>query len=266
MADVTDLRERAREHLRLAQEHLASRDEVRLRYAALELRMCIEALAYNLLKLHRSEASLSLMGTWQPDRMLKELAETVRGATGRHDLEINVPEIGSVRITEYRMDGPWVRRRYQKIGSLLHVPMLRQLETGTEPTPAKMRAQCEEIERTLALVLGSEGFDIKIDRLCGWPCSYNGCTYVIEKDYDWFESHKETTCPECGALHVVERGKDYIKYKHKTGDWSCSKCGTHNQTPAHEIKLNARVRCTCCEEEYEIYQLIKLREVKSGQN
>lgn len=263
MAEVPDLRERAREHLALAQKHLASGDEVRLRYAALELRMCIEALAYSLLKLHRSEASLNLMGTWQPDRMLKELAEIVRGVTGRRDFELTVPEIGSIKITEYRLDGPWVRRRYQKIGSLLHVPMLRQLETATEPTAEKIRSQCDEIEKVLSIILGSEGFDIKIERLCGWPCTYNGCAYVIEKDYDWFDNHTQTTCPECGAVHIVERCDEYIRYKIKTEYWLCTTCGTVNQTPTHETSPGSIIACKCCSEKFELFNLIRFRAISS---
>lgn len=266
MADDLKLRERAQEHLRLALEHLSSGEDVRLRYAALELRMCIEAIVYNLLKLHRSEASLSLMGTWQPDKMLKELAETVRGITGRHDVEITIPEVGSVSFSEYRLDGPWVRRRYQKLGSLLHVPMLRQLENDSDSKPEKIQAQCEEIIQVLSSVLGSEGFDIKLDRLCGWPCGHDGCAYVIERDFDWFDTHRETTCPECGAVHIVEKGSDYIKNKIKTGDWLCTTCGTVNQTAIHKAVPGSIITCRFCEDSFELFNLTKFRAIKSFDN
>nr|WP_042672687.1 hypothetical protein [Methylobacterium sp. B34] len=104
MADVPDLRERARDHLQRASEHLASGDDAQLRYAALEQRMCIKALAYDLLQLHRSEASFSLMRRWQADQVLKKLNGMVRGVTGDVEVTLGREGLDQIAATEHRMD------------------------------------------------------------------------------------------------------------------------------------------------------------------
>lgn len=229
--------------------------------------MCVEALAYGLLKLHRSEASLALMGTWQPDKMLKEMADTVHGVTGTRELTFNFEGFEPFTVTERRLDGPWVRKRYQPLGSLLHVPTLRQIETGTVLPPDAMRRRCVEIEGKLSAVLASKAFDIKLDRLCGWPCGSDGCTFVIEKDRDWFDEHGETTCPECGAIHIVQigvdhTGKEYVKQQLRKANWLCATCGTVNYTPLHQTKIGAIITCSCCSDKFELFELKTFRAVK----
>ncbi len=63
-------RERARSHLQEAAGLLNQGSESALRAACLELRMCIEALTYEMLQRYLSEVPNTAMEAWQPKRIL----------------------------------------------------------------------------------------------------------------------------------------------------------------------------------------------------
>lgn len=258
MAEVPDFRERARDHLNRAQEHLASGDDARLRYAALEQRMCIESLAYDLIQLHRSEASFSLMRRWQADQILKELGEMVRGVTGDRTVEINVEGFDGITATEYRMELPWARKNYQSLGNFLHTPTIRELEAGEAVTSQKIKSKCSEIQNKLTQILTSEMFNVTINRNCGWVCGFDGCTFIMERDVDWFTANNVTTCPKCSAEHNVWLQDGRVWHKIRAGEWHCPKCGMKNAVARHQIKDRATVTCSLCDDRYELRQEIRL--------
>lgn len=266
MAEVPDFRERAREHLESARQHLASDEDTRLRYAALEQRMCIESLAYNLLQLHRSEASFSLMHRWQADQVLKELGEMVRGVTGDQTIELNFEGFDKITETEYRMGLSWVRKSYQSLGSFLHTPTIREIEAGEAATFKKMKTRCSNIQQRLEEIFSSEMFNITINRNCEWVCDFDGCTFIMERDLDWFTANNTTNCPKCGAEHNAWLKGGRVWHKIRVGNWQCPKCGMKNAAAAHQIKAGAIVTCSLCDEQFEFREQIRLFPVTKREN
>src|SRR4051794_22425114 len=70
-----DYRSLAKQRLANAAKLLATNDDDDLVYACLELRKCVEALAYDLLTAYLHEVPLSAFETWQPDKVMKELLQ-----------------------------------------------------------------------------------------------------------------------------------------------------------------------------------------------
>lgn len=70
----------AKESLKKATTLLAGQDADQLPYACLELRKCIETLSYELLTGYLAEASMKVIETWQPDKVMKELVRIDPGA------------------------------------------------------------------------------------------------------------------------------------------------------------------------------------------
>lgn len=263
MAEAPNFRERARAHLDRAGQHLASNDDECLRYAALEQRMCIESLAYDLLQLHRSEASFSLMRRWQADQVLKELGEMVRGVTGDRKVEINFEGFDRIIATEYRMELPWARKNYHSLGNFLHTPTIREIEAGEAATSQKIKMRCSEIQDRLTQILSSEMFNVTINRNCEWVCDFDGCTFIMERDVDWFASNNVTTCPKCSAEHNVWLQDDRVWHKIRAGDWHCPKCGMKNVVARHQMTEGAIVTCSLCEDRYELRKEMRLFPVKA---
>jgi hypothetical protein len=72
-----DLRGRAANHLKIAENLLGREDLPSLRYACLELRMSIEALVYDMIRLYYDELSADILAKWTPKAVMTELAESV---------------------------------------------------------------------------------------------------------------------------------------------------------------------------------------------
>lgn len=68
-------RQTAREALARANAELAGGEDHRVRYAALELRLAMEALAYDRAQLYKEERPPSESSTWQPGKLIKVLIE-----------------------------------------------------------------------------------------------------------------------------------------------------------------------------------------------
>ena len=72
---MTDYRTDARRELARAKDELASADEERLKYAALELRMAMESLTYDRALAYNAEFPPCEYETWQPRKVMAILLE-----------------------------------------------------------------------------------------------------------------------------------------------------------------------------------------------
>ena len=70
-----DYRGEARTLLELARRELDSGDDIRLRYAALNLRLAMEAITYDRAYAYRAEIPPQEYETWQPKKVLQLLLE-----------------------------------------------------------------------------------------------------------------------------------------------------------------------------------------------
>ena len=68
-------RSRARSALASAQSELASNEDQRLKYAALELRMAIESVTYDRALAYKSEFPPHEYETWQPKKVMSVLLQ-----------------------------------------------------------------------------------------------------------------------------------------------------------------------------------------------
>lgn len=98
-------RSEARARLGAAKNELASRDDARLKYAALDLRMAMESLTYDRALAYKDEFPPKEYQTWQPKRVMLVLLEIDANADSDSALAIGeepeygvpAPVIGSVR-------------------------------------------------------------------------------------------------------------------------------------------------------------------------
>ena len=75
-----DFRTRARDAFDRAREHLTSGAPGRLRYAALELRLALEAVSYGTAQAYSEELPESAYEQWQPPKLVELLLEQDPGA------------------------------------------------------------------------------------------------------------------------------------------------------------------------------------------
>lgn len=70
-----NFRHEAKKAIDKAKNELASEDDFRLRYVALELRMALECLIYDISKSYRDELSEKDFDKWQPKKLLEVMIE-----------------------------------------------------------------------------------------------------------------------------------------------------------------------------------------------
>lgn len=122
--EAKDFRALARAHHAAAGELLAGGDDAQLRHACLELRMALECLAYDLLKLYRDDVEDKVLEMWQAGAILDALREIDPGVERPIELKI-AGEDGDydqplLAWREERLDGRWARKAYHSLGHFLH--------------------------------------------------------------------------------------------------------------------------------------------------
>lgn len=151
----------ARIALSRAKAEIASGESHRLRYAALELRMALEALTYDRAQMYQDELPPSECDIWQPGKLLKVLMEIeplVNVSTViRYKKEASATspegdwkELGDDTVIPMKV----VNKYHNALGSSLHMSTMRQLENGQAFDAPSVKAKCDsviaEIEKALA--------------------------------------------------------------------------------------------------------------------
>jgi hypothetical protein len=140
MSNKIDFRGQGRGHLDAA-HRLLTGDSSSLRYACLELRMCIEALAYDRLQAYLTEVPNSVMKKWTPRHILDELLAIDPHADRSSTVYVGAVEQFGVPAEEMKLLGEdkmfsvkWANSAHNALGNFLHVPTLAQIEARKETT------------------------------------------------------------------------------------------------------------------------------------
>ena len=159
---MTDYRNDARRELARAKDELASADDERLKYAALELRMAMESLTYDRALAYKDEFPPAEYQAWQPRKVMALLLEIDPNADKDSSLAFGIePALGVTPDemqslgTECVLNMATIKRHYDALGSYLHVPTIKQRKDSAKLDPVKFRARCDEIAAYLTDVLAS---------------------------------------------------------------------------------------------------------------
>lgn len=130
----------ARKYLERAKELLCESENHSIRYACLELRFCLEIIAYRQLEQYGVEIPGSVVREWRPDQIIKLLASFSPGSDQDSEISIglsNSPDSFPEKWHPSRAAKaiPWgvFRKHYQKLGSYLHAPKkVKELNFGVD--------------------------------------------------------------------------------------------------------------------------------------
>ncbi|QNM95543.1 hypothetical protein [Chitinimonas koreensis] len=255
-----DYRGYARKSLQQAQQELQGNDDVRLRSAALQLRMAMEALTYDRMQIYADEISPEEYLTWQPKRVMELLLEIDAGADKDSSLALGVEEVYGVLSKEMQFLGTekvlnmvTIKKHYDAMGSYLHMPTPKQMQEGRKFDADKLRARCLQIAEGLEEVLASRISNIRFATWSQTSCVY--CHKTMRKRAPIDKEPVSTKCFECGALYrmflVNER---QVRWEPQETDVSCptSGCAHTFVIGNHEIKLGAKWGCPKCGQRWKI--------------
>tara|TARA_R110000744_G_scaffold282093_1_gene393842 strand:+ start:1734 stop:2684 length:951 start_codon:yes stop_codon:yes gene_type:complete len=253
--------------LESAKVHIQSEHEFSLNYAALDLRMLLEALIYDRAKVYRKELPAKAFRIWQPRKLLNFLLKIDSYADQGAGLAIGINEktgepspdnmksLGQESVFSLKE----IKKYYDKLGSFLHTPTIENIEGNKSPTVEKISKTCWELIQIADRVLASPIFNLNIKNTIDWTC--NNCEAKVFRRIP-FEGQPQQSknlyapCPSCEATYTLipseskplsytvkpdmhkvpcsnkkcDKLVELWNYEIKQGiSWECPKCKKRNQ-------------------------------------
>ena len=248
----------ARQALKRAEAELVSADDSRLTYAALELRVAMECLAYERVLLYKNELPPEKLGIWQPRKIMAVLLELDPSADKTCSLAVAIESSPGVRSEPFKSLGTdrvisnkEIKKYYDKLGSYLHAPTVRQATSDSTTSPDKVRSRCQEMAAIIGEALSSPVFNINIRSFATLPCERCGEEIVRRLKRDGEDA--DAKCPACGAGYSISQLEDdkvewmphqetiqcrgetctaeihaWMDELDKGAHWTCDECGGRN--------------------------------------
>lgn len=254
-----DFRRDARKALERAKTELATLNDDRLRYAALELRMCIESLAYERALDFEDDLQPDEFDTWQPKKLVELLVEIdptadqsssfrIREETGPDEPEAPWMDLGEERVFSIKQIGSY----YHRLGGLLHQPTLKNL-LKEDFKLGKHRKTCEALVLELESVLSSPIYNAHIKAHATIPCD---CGRKIRKRVKTDGSDTIATC-ECNARYLLKNDptKDGLLYERIGTRVPCKVpgCSQVRIIVEEQLKPGFNWRCSGCNTAYKLF-------------
>jgi hypothetical protein len=253
----------AREALKRAKVELASNSPERVLYAALELRLAMEAVTYDRALAFKAEIPPEEYKTWQPRKLMQVL----------HDID---PTIGLSSTLAFGLqDDPQtpappermqlmgmdtvftlqdLKTHYDAIGSYLHMPSLEQVQKGNVPDPAKLRERCEAVVTLLDAVLISPVWNSTFGQFAQLDECMR-CHKPVHKRVPHGKAEIEATCFECKAAYTITDGENgQVFWKPVTQEIPCQTPGCTEKVTLwrDEICVGTNWKCPGCNQHWMI--------------
>lgn len=244
----------AREHLSCAKEELNSKRDQRLRHAALELRMAMEALTYDRALAYKDEFPQSEYDTWQPRKVMLVLLEIDSSADKDSTLAVGKQTEYGKPAPDFRLLGSEVvlsmkvlKQHYDALGSYLHIQSLKKSNTGEVLNFKRIKTRCEEISEFISKVLSSSVFNCTLGRFVTIGCLE--CGKSIRKRIPDGGEHFEAKCHNCMATYTVtdeEEGSfKWIPHQLKV-ECGGTECHYKIVVWQHELEVGKHWTCSEC--------------------
>ncbi len=257
-------------HLDKARALLSEGSDDSLRYAALEMRYCIEHLFYKIIPHYKDELPDDVMSgkIWRPGDIISMIADIDPGATRDRRLRMGFPaQEGEPAKVMYDL-GPQTglrkdlaRRLWNGLGYYLHARV-----DGQAHNPIDLRKKLEKVLPRLEQFRGDRvimsGFDVRTTSKCQL------CGRTMARRMSAIKENPYIECPnrDCGAIYeITEADEAMAHWKMVQASIGCKRCGTENWLGVHAWKHGAQTggTLTCCEckTTYRLVEYITLTEL-----
>lgn len=226
-----------------------------LRYAALELRFCMEAITYEKLGSFSNGVPPSVLSKWQPPQAVKALLEYEPDAdqsfilSGGIEEEYGKPSQNMQFIGEHKaLSLKWLRKHYHKVGKILHFPHGRDTDQVPED---KLAEYLHEVANDLEEALKSTILGGFIRETYEFDCTACGDKVVCNKKQA--EKHRRAVClnPNCGAEHFVEISSEGAIFRIKASGFECLNCRKTTFIENRKLDIGRVFQCSACDTEHQ---------------
>jgi len=245
----------ARGFLKQAEDELGTDDDQRLKYAALELRMAMEAITYDRALAYKDEFPQSEYEKWQPRKVMSVLLDIDPMADKNSSLAVGVEEEHGVPASELNFLGSekvlnmaTLKKHYDALGSYLHVQSIKQTRAGKPWNFDKQRSRCKEIATFVKDVLSSPVFNVTLGSFATIDCE--GCGKPIRKRVPHGKCEVQAECYECHASYtILDKGDGQVEWQPHQHEVDCAGNDCQNKIVVwrHEMEIGRCWTCPACE-------------------
>jgi hypothetical protein len=234
-----------------ASSQLSKDDEIADCYACLELRQCLEALAYKKLSAYSSRVPQELFQTWQPVQVIELLSELEPDSLSDRAFAIykeprsEHPE-PVLSFKQKEITAKFISKRYHKLGHYLHVPTISEASKAISP---RFHSYLSKLRDELAEYVRSTTY-CSLARIVQFNCFV--CNRLIIRNVQSIKDGDLVACfkMECKAMHrskLLEGGE--LTFSLHQSSFACD-CGFTIFMNTHRLREGTHVRCQSCDKKY----------------
>lgn len=247
--------------LNRAKELLAKQDDSLLRYACLELRLCLEAITYKKLQLYAPRLPASVLEKWQPPQAVRALLEFEPHADRDYGLRVcpetstGVPNGNWISLGTHRtFRAGWLGKHYNKLGSHLHIsaPSEKYQQRDLVVDHSTLRAYLEEVVTELEPIVTCS-FDATFARTATFECTV--CSQPVIVNYDRALETKKATClnSNCRAEFAgIAEENSVLTFRLMASTLTCASCGSGIEIENRKLAIGYDFSCPKCGKQYMI--------------
>lgn len=235
-------------------------NEARLVYAALELRMAIEALTYDRAQAFQEEIPPSEYRTWQPKKVMQMLIDIEPTADKDSSVAVGLEDVPGIPATTMNFLGTEkvfglkpIKDHYDALGSFVHLPNLKQLEEKGFANPAKILERCKRIVELVKAVLASPIFNTNFGVFTSIECMNPDCKQMVRRRIPSSNSSLKATCLHCNLAYEVKIDGDQCTWGVDLEKIPCpnSSCEEVFGISRSDLKPGSYFSCRSCGKRYE---------------
>lgn len=229
-----------------------------LQYAALQARMGIEHLFYELVPMYRDELPVDVLKNWQPQRIIAALLDCDPSA------EVDINNLVMFQQNKDASQGPPVamggqtavtrrllRDHYHKLGKYLHAPT-EQVPHDPGRIRSAVEATLESLDRYASDRIMSN-IATKIEVTCDY------CGHKFLRRTAALQELSEFQCTGVTAGQRCEA--QFSAHRHDGDEWTiahvmraipCARCSVENEFPIHVLRDRQTLVCCACNAEFQL--------------
>ncbi len=239
--------------LERAKQELTNGDILHDRYACLELRQCIEALAYEKIRAYRNRIPVESYLKWQPATLIKILTKLEPDSAFDKRISIFEEDENGKPVNEVlsfnqkEITGKFINERYHKLSSYLHTPTNTKTQNkldGLHDYLLKTSIELEEFVNSTSYTTIAE--------VVNFTCT--ACEKPVARNLSSLEDGAQVECfnPHCKARYTtIDKGNGEYSFNINHVNLDCS-CGNSLCIWAHDLRENTHTICKKCSTKYTI--------------
>lgn len=219
----------------------------------------MEAVTYQKLETYAKRLPKGVLAIWQPPQAVKALLELEPGADQDFQMMVAFESEPGVPTGKWMSLGnhkglkvSWLRKRYNKIGNLLHVLSPPAESSPLQRDPKELRKYLDSVVAELEPVVASR-IDSSLASLVEFQCSV--CGEPVAANLEGVQkSHKAVYLnPSCGAeFYAIESEEGKILFRLIASNFRCMKCEHETLLENRKLKIGTRFTCEKCRAEHEL--------------